>query len=133
MFSYSIFNLRESLTLFILLYFIHSGTPVKQLVTFLKLNHIVKCTYYSIVSEVIIQVPFLEWKYSNQPADTDVFSVVASLHQKSNVCEPEWQNDFRDVRSFVLMSANQIKGQNTDRVNPRDFARWRVLDFGESY
>lgn len=39
----------------------------------------------------------------------DVFSVVASLPPKKNVCEPERQNDFRDVKHFVLMFANQIK------------------------
>ena len=40
----------------------------------------------------------------------DVFPVVASLPPKINVCEPERQNDFRDVKPFVLMLANQIKG-----------------------
>ena len=40
----------------------------------------------------------------------DVFPVVASLLPKINVCEPERQNDFRDVEPFVLMLANQIKG-----------------------
>ena len=40
----------------------------------------------------------------------DVFSVVASLPPKKNVCEPERQNDFRDVKPFVSMLANQIKG-----------------------
>ena len=28
----------------------------------------------------------------------------------SNVCESERQNDFRDVKPFVLILANQIKG-----------------------
>ena len=32
------------------------------------------------------------------------------------------QNDFSDVKPFVLMLANQIKGQNTARVTPRDVA-----------
>ena len=40
----------------------------------------------------------------------DVFPVVASLPPKINVCEPEQQNDFRDVKPFVLKLANQIKG-----------------------
>ena len=40
----------------------------------------------------------------------DVFPVVASLPPKNNVCEPEQQNDFRDLKAFVLMLANQIKG-----------------------
>ena len=40
----------------------------------------------------------------------DVFLVVASLPTKNNVCETEWQNDLRDVKTFVLMLANQIKG-----------------------
>ena len=29
---------------------------------------------------------------------------------KNSVCEPEQQNDFRDVKLFVLMLAYQIKG-----------------------
>ena len=40
----------------------------------------------------------------------DIFPVVASLPSKNNVCEPERQNDFRDVKPFVSMLANQIKG-----------------------
>ena len=63
----------------------------------------------------------------------DVFPVVASLPPKNNVCEPQRQNDIRDVKAFVSSLANQIKGQNTARVTPRDIAHWRVLDFGESY
>ena len=52
----------------------------------------------------------------------DAFPVVASLPPKNSVCEPERQNDFRDVKPFVLMLANQIKGHNTARVTPRDLA-----------
>ena len=33
----------------------------------------------------------------------DAFPVVASLPLKNSVCEPERQNDFRDVKPFVLM------------------------------
>ena len=40
----------------------------------------------------------------------DVFPVVAFLPPKNNDCEPEQQNDFRDVKPFVLMLTNQIKG-----------------------
>ena len=40
----------------------------------------------------------------------DAFPVVASLPPKNSVCEPEQQNDFRDVKPFVLMLAYQIKG-----------------------
>ena len=40
----------------------------------------------------------------------DVFPVVASLPPKNNVCEPEWQNNFCDVKPFALMLANQNKG-----------------------
>ena len=40
----------------------------------------------------------------------DAFPVVASVPPKNSVCEPELQNDFRDVKPFVLMMANQIKG-----------------------
>ena len=40
----------------------------------------------------------------------DAFPVVASLPPKNSVCEPEQQNDFRDVKPFVLMLAHQIKG-----------------------
>ena len=35
----------------------------------------------------------------------DVFPVVVSLPSKNNICEHERQNDFRDVRPFVLMFA----------------------------
>ena len=52
----------------------------------------------------------------------DVLPVVASLPPKNNVCEPERQNDFSDLQLFVFMLANQIKGQNTARVTPRDVA-----------
>ena len=31
---------------------------------------------------------------------TDVFPVVASLPSKNNVCEPQRQNNFRDVKPF---------------------------------
>ena len=40
----------------------------------------------------------------------DGFPVVASLPPKNSVCEHERQNDFRDVKPFVLMLANQTKG-----------------------
>ena len=62
-----------------------------------------------------------ELKSSLQTADA--FPVVASLPPKNSVCEPGRQNDFRDVKPFVLMLANQIKGHNTARVTPRDLAR----------
>ena len=55
-----------------------------------------------------------------------------SLPPKNNVCEPERQNDFGDVKPFVLILANQIKGENTARVTTSDLARCRVLDFCES-
>ena len=32
----------------------------------------------------------------------DAFPVVASLPPKNSVCEPERQNDFRDVKPFVI-------------------------------
>ena len=48
--------------------------------------------------------------------------LVLSLRTNS-VCEPEGENDFRDVKLFVLILANQIKGYNTARVTPRDLAR----------
>ena len=40
----------------------------------------------------------------------DAFPVVTSLPPKNSICEPERQNDFRDVKPFVWMLANQIKG-----------------------
>ena len=40
---------------------------------------------------------------SNSLRNADAFPVVASLPPKSSVCEPERQNDFRDVKPFVLM------------------------------
>ena len=49
-----------------------------------------------------------ELKSSLQTADA--FPVIASLPLKNSVCEPGRQNDFRDVKPFVLMLANQIKG-----------------------
>ena len=73
--------------------------------------------------------------FLSQPSlrTADVFPVVASLPPKNNVCQPERQNDIRDVKAFVSSLTNQIKGQNTARVTPRDITRLRVLDFGESY
>ena len=50
----------------------------------------------------------------------DAFLVVASLPPKNIVSEPERQNDFLDKKPFVLMLANQIKGQNTARVTHRE-------------
>ena len=35
------------------------------------------------------------------------------LRPKSDVCEPERQNDFRDAKPFVLILVNQIKRQNS--------------------
>ena len=32
------------------------------------------------------------------------------LSLRNNACEPERQNDFHDVKPFVLVLANQIKG-----------------------
>ena len=40
----------------------------------------------------------------------DAFPVFASLPPKNSVCDGERQNDFRAVKSFVLMLAYQIKG-----------------------
>ena len=40
----------------------------------------------------------------------DAFPVIASLSSKNSICEPEQQNDSRDVKPFVLMLACQIKG-----------------------
>ena len=40
---------------------------------------------------------------SHSLRSADAFPVVASLPPKNSVCEPEWQNDFRDVKPFVLM------------------------------
>ena len=67
--------------------------------------------------------------------DTDVFPVVASIRvllPKSNVCEPERHNDFRNVKPFVLMSVNQIKTEysSSDSSRPRALAClgfWRVF------
>ena len=60
-------------------------------------------------------------KIENMPLHSlrtaDAFPVVASLPPKNSVCELERQNDFHDVKSIVLMLANQIK------VTPRDLAR----------
>ena len=80
-------------------------------------------------------LPFVLFKLLNRPLlwddslrTADAFPVIAP---KNSFGEPERQNDFRDVFPFVLMLANQIKGQNTGRVTPCDLARWSVLDFGE--
>ena len=45
----------------------------------------------------------------------DVFPVVASFPPKNNVCEHERQNDFPDVKPFVLMFTSQIKGHRMQR------------------
>jgi len=60
-------------------------------------------------------------------------AVVTSLSSKNNACEHDRQNDFRDLKPFVLMFATQIKGEKAIRVIPRDLLLWCVLDFGESY
>ena len=73
--------------------------------------------------------------FLSQPSlrTADVFPVVASLPPKNNVCEPERQNNIRDVKAFVSSLANQIKRQNTARVTPRDtralacLGLWREL------
>lgn len=55
----------------------------------------------------------LAWhrRIGNSLWTTDIFPVIASLSQKNNVCEHDQQNDFRDLKPFVLMFANQIKGE----------------------
>ena len=63
----------------------------------------------------------------------DIFPVVASLSPKNNVCERDRQNDFHDLKPFVLMFANQIEGEKAVRVTPCDLVLWCVLDLGESY
>ena len=42
---------------------------------------------------------------------------------------PSSKTIFRDVKPFVLMLANQIKGWNTARVTSRDLARWLARRF----
>ena len=54
----------------------------------------------------------------------DAFPVVASFPPKSIICEPERQNDFRDVKPFVLMLANQrIEYSSSDSLRPRALKR----------
>ena len=43
------------------------------------------------------------WHISISLRTADAFPVVASLPPKNSVCEPERQNDFRDVKPLVLM------------------------------
>ena len=52
----------------------------------------------------------------------DVFPVVASLPPKNNVCEPEQQNDFRDVNLLFWCWPIRKKDRNTAQVPPRDLA-----------
>ena len=77
----------------------------------------------------------LAWhrRIGNSLWTADIFPVVASLSPKNNVRERDRQNDFHDLKPFVLMFANQIKGEKAIRVTPRDLVLWCVLDFGESY
>ena len=56
----------------------------------------------------VLQKSYL--KVRKQDGSEYVFPVVASLPPKKNVCELEQQNDFHDLKPFVLMLANQIKG-----------------------
>ena len=42
-----------------------------------------------------------------QPANADVFPPVTGSAE-NNVCEPEPENDFCDVKTFVFSLANQI-------------------------
>ena len=77
----------------------------------------------------------LAWhrRIGNSLWTADIFPVVASLSPKNNVRERDRQNDFHDLKPFVLMFANQIKGEKAVRVTPRDLVLWCVLDLGESY
>ena len=53
----------------------------------------------------------LAWhrRIGNSLWTTDIFLVVASLSLKNNVCERDRQNDFRDLKPFVLMFAIRSK------------------------
>ena len=77
----------------------------------------------------------LAWhgRIGNSLWTTDIFPVVTSVSPKNNICERDRQNDFCDLKPFVLMFANQIKGEKAVWVTPRDLVLWCVLDFGESY
>ena len=46
---------------------------------------------------------FFEDKIGDSLRTADAFPVVASLPPKNSICEPERQNDFRDVKPLVLM------------------------------
>ena len=77
------------------------------------------CQWYNFCQSVAVTLFILSTSVSLRTADA--FPVVASLPPKNSVCEPERQNDFHDVKSFVLMLAKQIKGltQRGDSSRPR--------------
>ena len=53
-------------------------------------------------------------------------SLVLSLRKKRAV-NMSGKNDFRDVKPFVLIFANQNKGQNATRVTHRDLSRKNLI------
>ena len=69
---------------------------------FAFLSHSVGVVALSEISHVPCRVSWVQ--------QMTVFPVIASLPPKNNVCEPEWQNNFPDVKPFALMLANQNKG-----------------------
>ena len=77
------------------------------------------CQSYNFCQSVPVTLFILSTSVSLRTADA--FPVVASLPRKNSVCEPERQNDFHDVKSFVLMLVKQIKGlaQRSDSSRPR--------------
>ena len=69
---------------------------------------------WHVTQDYYIQFLFLKLVQSSSQSCSlrtgDPFLVITSLPPKNGVCEPEEQNDFRDVKPFVLMLASQIKG-----------------------
>ena len=79
------------------------------------------------------------WFISIEPALTKGGESIVQTHPwlikkslKNNTCEHEWQNDFHDVKPFVLIFANQIKEDDFDlsyifvRSSRLDFFPWHT-------
>ena len=72
------------------------------------------------------------FNFCNSPYNTsllaaDVFHIVASLLPEKRAANMTGKNDIRDVKPFVLIFANQNKGQNATRVTHRDLSRKNLI------
>ena len=76
------------------------GIHVRNLTLF-QIPLIYMCDFPSAISDLNYCSTCIYLRHSLRTADA--FPVIASLPPKNSVCEPERQNDFRDVKPLVLM------------------------------